>query len=555
MTDPNQQTQQPAGGVRIEGAANVPYLDQWLGQWFIEHDHGRSLFAAIKQLNLSVHLQQQAQQGGQAAKQGGRSDDDPASPPSAPSPADAIDYEQSPRSRSAYGYRVIDGVAVLELRGSLMKHEASMTESTSTVMMRRSVRKAMHDPAVKAVILVIDSPGGTVAGAYDLASDIRALAKIKPVHALGMNCVASAAYLMAAQCRSISATASTLVGSLGTFGVVYDYSVAAEKDGIKVHLLKGRINGKDALMKGAGTPGVAISDEQLARMQEGVDDLNQQFYQAVLDGPRKPKAKSVEGWFADAGVWIADKSRTMGLIDRVESLDEMLARVSAEANGRGGAKSDAGKRPEDTVPSSEASPSIAANDQQHTEQETGATAPDQPMSEATKPAADQPKAATPAELKAACPGANSDFLFAQAEKGATVQQAKDAYLEFQNAQIRARDEEITKLKAAKPAEKPAEQQQDAPAAKKPGVKPVEQRAAEQKGKGGGADDGTAESELEARAAQLQQRNRSLSRQDAVAKVLGSDEDLRQRFVQERNEARQDRIADRIRQQSEAAAAR
>jgi signal peptide peptidase SppA len=544
--------------IQIDPSLTIPFVDQWLGTWFIEPERGRALHSAIRQLNIGVHLDAQASAHGShgshtphriVVKERDALAQNPDGQPV------AIDWEQVPRSRGAYGYRVIDGVAVLELNGSLMKHEASATESTSTVMMRRSVRKLMTDSQVKAVLFQIDSPGGTVSGIYELATDIAALAKIKPVHAHAANLCASAAYLLASQMRSISATASSLVGSMGTYGVVYDLSEMAAQQGVKVHLLKGRINGKDALMKGAGTPGTAISAEQLARMQEGVDDLNQQFYDAVLAGPRKPKAAAVEGWFADAGVWVAAKAKQMGLIDRVESFDDMLARVSGEAknaardttpsttnkpsddgtntgrrsetaagaaaggddalhsismtaggqtisicassaaaaltlfnglnqnnqdNQTGGTSAGESKA-EDVAGASPTAGSEAeaplSQEADMSQQQQGATAPATAATPpASAPATSEQTVANPAsmaELKAACPGASSDFLVLQAESGATIAQATVAFIGWQSAQITARDEQIVKLQAATPAV--TEQ------AKKPGVPAIASAAAENPG--------------------------------------------------------------------------
>ncbi len=584
--------------LQIDPTLTIPFLDQWLGTWFIEPERGRALHSAIRQLNIGVHLDAQASaQSSHVPHRIVKSNVDALAQNPDGQPV-AIDWEQTPRSRGAYGYRVIDGVAVLELNGSLMKQEASATESTSTVMMRRSVRKLMNDSQVKAVIFQIDSPGGTVSGIYELATDIAALAKLKPVHAHASNLCASAAYLLASQMRSISATASSLVGSMGTFGVVYDLSEMAAKEGVKVHLLKGRINGKDALMKGAGTPGTAISAEQLARMQEGVDDLNQQFYDAVLAGPRKPKAATVEGWFADAGVWVAAKAKTMGLIDRVESFDDMLARVSGEAKngtrdttprtsnkpsddgtntGRRseGSAIDAGNffradnplvttelraahdeflrvlnqtsggtsagetKAEDAgastvepsaVAGSEAEASLpkeAAVDK-NTQQQSGATAP----ATAVNPPASAPanseastnvaKPATMAELKAACPGASSDFLVEATEQGFTVAQATVAHGVIER-QVAARTT-APAAAATTPATEPAAA--TAPAAKKPGVPALASTAAEQQAaaNGGGS---TADQVMKMRD-DLTKDGR-MTRAQAMAKISRDQPALMQQF--------------------------
>src|SRR5688500_13345373 len=122
--------------IQIDPTLNVTYLDQWLGTWFIQPARGPALHSAIGQLNSGVHLDAQAAHSSHVPHRLAKNREDALAQNPDGQPV-AIDWEQTPRSRGAYGYRVIDGVAVLELNGSLMKQEASATESTSTVMMRR----------------------------------------------------------------------------------------------------------------------------------------------------------------------------------------------------------------------------------------------------------------------------------------------------------------------------------------------------------------------------------------------------------------------------------
>src|SRR4051812_18836406 len=93
----------------------VPYVDQWFGTWFIEPQRGQALHSIVRQLNLSVHLQTRQEAAAEAPVPAQQQ------PNSVP-----IDYESPPPTRRAYGYRIIDGVAILEISGTLMKHEASM---------------------------------------------------------------------------------------------------------------------------------------------------------------------------------------------------------------------------------------------------------------------------------------------------------------------------------------------------------------------------------------------------------------------------------------------
>jgi signal peptide peptidase SppA len=401
----------------------------------------------MQRLNIGVHLQQREQ---------ARQDAVPVPMP--------VDYEQPPARRDSYGYRVVDGVASLELVGVLMKHEASAVESTSTVMMRRTVRRLRTDTTVKAVIFQIDSPGGNVSGLYELADDIAALAAAKPVYAHAANICASAAYALAAQCKSISATRTALVGSLGTFCVAYDASQAAAMTGVKVILIKGRINGRESQNKGAGVPGTELTPAQIERMQEGIDDLNAQFYDAVTRGPRKPDATKVEGWFVDGGVWIAQKALASGLVDAVESYDDLFARVSSTVNnsdpasvpdgrdvpGEEEADEDDDDGDEDLAKDNRGGPKAAAQPpatagatkEVRVSEPTNGTAPAQ----ADRILEPNKTPATAFAIDQACPGASSDFKLDCLVKNMTLADTQQAFIGYQATQIRSRDEDIVKLK-------------------------------------------------------------------------------------------------------------
>jgi signal peptide peptidase SppA len=317
--------QQQQNTVAVDRAVPVPHLDQWLGYWLIEPERGLKKLAVLQQMNLTLHLAgQQAAHDDESKPQTGRWQ----------TQASPLEGERV-AVKSGYGYTLAEGgVAIVEMNGTLMKHEASDESSTSTVMLRRTVRAMRGDDRVKAVIFDIDSPGGTVAGAYDLADDIAALSAAKPTFAYARDMAASAAYLQASQTRSISAGRTALVGSIGTVGVVYDTSARAAMMGIRAHVMAGRINGQPAPMKGAGMPGSEITPEQLQRWQEEIDDLNEQFLAAVERGRGKSRQK-VLSW-ADGGVWIAEKARAMGMIDRVESFDELVARARRQGASAGG---------------------------------------------------------------------------------------------------------------------------------------------------------------------------------------------------------------------------
>jgi signal peptide peptidase SppA len=215
-------------------------------------------------------------------------------------------------------------VGVVMLTGPLMKAVGSMEPGTSTVMARRDLRKAANDSDISAIILAIDSPGGTVAGTADLAAEIRSAAKKKPVWAYASDLCASAAYWCACQTDKTFANDRTaLVGSIGTLLVAYDVSEMFAAEGIKT-LVFGT-----GPIKGAGTPGSVVTDEQKAYFRGVVDDAQVSFDQAVQKG-RGLTAKQLAD-VKTGGVFGATEALSLGLIDGIKSFEAVVEEIAAES--------------------------------------------------------------------------------------------------------------------------------------------------------------------------------------------------------------------------------
>lgn len=217
-----------------------------------------------------------------------------------------------------------DGVAVIDLSGPLTKYETSFQSffgGTSTVRARATLRDAARDPRVHAILLRIDSPGGTVAGTSDLAEAIKAADARKPVHAYIEDLGASAAYWLASQARRVSANTSAEVGSIGVFAVLEDTSGAYAKEGVKVHVVKA------GAFKGLGVPGTAITDAQLSEVQRQVDAIGDIFVTAIASGRQLPLKRVKE--LADGRVHIAQAAKDLGLIDEVGTLESAVAHAAS----------------------------------------------------------------------------------------------------------------------------------------------------------------------------------------------------------------------------------
>lgn len=217
--------------------------------------------------------------------------------------------------------RTDDGIACIEMVGAMAK-SAGKYASVGTVRVRQGLRAAVADPECCAILMCADSPGGTVAGTQALADDVRMADMQKPVYGHCEDLCASAAYWTLSQTRRLSANQSALVGSLGTYAVVYDSSEQAKMDGVKVHVLS------TGPQKGAFVEGAEVKPEQLAEAQRTVDALNGLFKSGVMNG-RKMSQESADKLF-DGRVHIASQARALGLIDAVQSFDVTLAQIASE---------------------------------------------------------------------------------------------------------------------------------------------------------------------------------------------------------------------------------
>lgn len=214
-----------------------------------------------------------------------------------------------------------NGMLVVPVRGQITKR-ASSFGGTSSIEVRSVLRKAATDDSVTGVMLAIDSPGGTAAGTFELAEEVRRFAEVKPIKAHIEDLGASAAYWIASQAQSISINQLGEAGSIGTIAILIDSSKALENQGLKVHVIS------TGEFKGAGAPGVEVTDRQLALFQEQVEDFNQHFLEGISRGRGLTGAKLAK--VATGRVWIAEKAQALGLVDEIMSFDDAIAKFAEE---------------------------------------------------------------------------------------------------------------------------------------------------------------------------------------------------------------------------------
>ncbi|MEZ6038901.1 MAG: S49 family peptidase [Planctomycetaceae bacterium] len=219
-------------------------------------------------------------------------------------------------------YSTVNSVAVIEVYGTLTK-AGSCLGGGSTVEVRRSVRQAESDHRVKSILLVFDSPGGTVAGIGDLANEIRSTTK--PTVGFVEDLCCSAAYWAASQCDKVYANnAIAMVGSIGTFMAVYDVSKALENEGVKTVVVKA------GEFKGGGFPGMKVTDSQVKEWQKIVDATQDEFNAALRSGR---KLSLIATRRVNTGLaYTAKEAMDFNLIDGIKSFDEVLASLQKLKN-------------------------------------------------------------------------------------------------------------------------------------------------------------------------------------------------------------------------------
>lgn len=239
------------------------------------------------------------------------------------------------------------GVAVIDIGGSILPHGGTFDDVSSAAVsvdsLMADIKTAVASEDVKAIVLNIDSPGGSVELVPELASMIYNARDTKPIVAQVNAFAASAAYWIASSASEIVVTPSGQVGSIGVYSAHTDYSAQDEMLGEKTTLISA---GK---YKVEGNPYEPLSEEAAENMQAQVDSYYDMFVGAVAKG-RGVKASDVRDGFGQGRMVLATQAVAEGMADRIGTLDETLARLmKMKPAPKDGAAADASMAPEPPV--------------------------------------------------------------------------------------------------------------------------------------------------------------------------------------------------------------
>lgn len=210
-----------------------------------------------------------------------------------------------------------DGVAIVPLVGVLAHRVGpieQMSGMTDTDAFSDAVRAAEDDPAVRGIVLAIDSPGGEVSGVPEAAAAVRVASK--PAIAVADGLAGSGAYWIASQAQAVYASESARVGSIGAYMAVIDQSRAYADAGLSVEVFRSGSH------KGAGIPGTSLTAEQREHLQAQTDRAAAMFRASVSD--RRPW---VSADVMDGRAWYSRDALGLGLVDSLGGVAEAVRDV------------------------------------------------------------------------------------------------------------------------------------------------------------------------------------------------------------------------------------
>jgi protease-4 len=210
-----------------------------------------------------------------------------------------------------------DKIAVVPIQGLL-------TNSRDTI---RQFRRYEENEDVKALVLRIDSPGGTVVAAQEIYVEIQRIREDKIVLASMGNVAASGGYYVASAAQEIVANPGTLTGSIGVITEYPNFEELMKKVGLKAEVLK------SGRFKDLGNPTREMTEEERRLLQGLIDNIHRQFIRDVALGRGRP-VEEIEP-LADGRIFTGEQAQENGLVDRLGSFEDALDRAAELAGIEG----------------------------------------------------------------------------------------------------------------------------------------------------------------------------------------------------------------------------
>lgn len=215
-------------------------------------------------------------------------------------------------------------VALLPVYGTIGQRMNMMTEfsgGTSTQMLAGDFRAALADPNIKAIVFDHDSPGGTVAGTEELASEILNSRGTKPIVAQVNSLAASGSYWLASAADEIVVTPGGQAGSIGVYRIHEDITKMLESDGVRPTIIRS----SQTPFKIDDSGMEPLTQDARDHIQQRVDQSYERMVRSIAAG-RNATLTAVRDRFGQGRVFGAEELVSRGMADRIDTLEGTLER-------------------------------------------------------------------------------------------------------------------------------------------------------------------------------------------------------------------------------------
>lgn len=215
-----------------------------------------------------------------------------------------------------------DRIAIIYAQGEILAGEGS-ENYIGEGSMRRAIEEAREDDDVKAIVLRVDSPGGSALTAELIWREIELTKKVKPVVVSMGNLAASGGYYIACNADEIYAEENTITGSIGVFGMLPNFTNLATKVGIHTERVSTHDNGADY------SAFMPLDNKFRALAQEQVETIYTTFVNRVAVG-RKMTFAQVDS-IGQGRIWSGTDALRIGLVDKIGGMDEAIKAAAKRA--------------------------------------------------------------------------------------------------------------------------------------------------------------------------------------------------------------------------------
>jgi protease IV len=218
------------------------------------------------------------------------------------------------------------GVAIIRINGTIAAGKSSSgftSATTGSESIIDQIDKALKSDDARAIVLRINSPGGSAAGSEEVYAKLMSIRGKKPIIVSMGDVAASGGYYIASAADEIYCNGGTTTGSIGVINSHMDLSGLMKKVGVTSENIT---SGK---YKDMGSPTRPLTADERGLLKKMIDDIYNQFVDAVAKGRNMPRGKVLK--IADGRVFSGRQAKALGLVDEIGGMDKAVEKAGQRA--------------------------------------------------------------------------------------------------------------------------------------------------------------------------------------------------------------------------------